>query len=125
MSEDSEQDDEEEAARLHYRHIIARSPINRVRCMHQQPGIVATWGENGIVTVLNASAAVSELAEEDRPRSKGSNNALQVGSCVCTACCKRFHAARQWLLTEWPASCVAEAMPCAMVPVMPSGTASG
>lgn len=71
-------DDEEQEAKLHYRNVAARSPINRVRCMHQQPGIVATWGDNAIVTVLNVSKLLTELAEEEQPRAKGQNSVLQV-----------------------------------------------
>ena len=77
MSEDSD-DEQSETGQLHHRNIAARSPINRVRCMHQQPGIVAYWGDNAIVTVVNVSKVLSELAEEEQPRPAVKNNVLQV-----------------------------------------------
>ena len=81
---DSSDEEPEEPAQLHHRNVAARSPLNRVRCMHQQPGIVATWGENGIVTVLNISKTLTELADEEQPRPKGKNNMLQVRlPCQC------------------------------------------
>jgi hypothetical protein len=77
MSDSGSEDEAAETAQFHHRDITARSPITRVRCMYQQPGIVATWGSNAIVTVLNVSKVLSELAEEQQPRPKGKNNMLQ------------------------------------------------
>jgi hypothetical protein len=51
--------------------------------MHQQPGIVATWGENAAVAVLNVSKLLTELAEEEKPRLAGKNSLLQVATLPC------------------------------------------
>jgi hypothetical protein len=91
MSDEGSENEVEEPAKFHYRNIAARCPINRVRCMHQQPGIVAHWGENGIVTVVNVSKVLTELAEEENPRLKGKNNMIQVCcSGVLLLCLRRF-----------------------------------
>ena len=77
MSEDSEDEDSVgEPARLHTRSITARAAINRIRGMPQQPGVVATWGDNGIVTVLDAKSLLAELVEETQPQAK--SKAVQV-----------------------------------------------
>jgi hypothetical protein len=96
-SDDSEEDAMSEAsssadvgdAQLHLRNVAAPSAINRVCCMHQQPGIVATWGENGAVSILNVSKLLTDLAAEEKPREKGKNSLLQVTS----TCCHAFRAA--------------------------------
>jgi hypothetical protein len=90
-SDDSEDDAMSEAsssadvgdAQLHLRNVAAPSAINRVCCMHQQPGIVATWGENGAVSILNVSKLLTDLAAEEKPREKGGNSLLQVTSTCC------------------------------------------
>jgi hypothetical protein len=66
----------QETAQLHHRSVAHKSAINRVRCMHQQPGIVAVWGDNAVVAILNVSRALSDLAEETTQKAK--NPPLQV-----------------------------------------------
>lgn len=65
MEEEEEESDEEvpETAKFESRSVAHPAAVNRVRCMHQQPGIVAVWGENCVVSVLNLSRTLTELAE--------------------------------------------------------------
>ena len=67
-----------EPARLHHRSVAAGAAINRVACMPQQPGIVATWGADSNVCVHNVSKVLSELADEPQPRPKAKNDLVHV-----------------------------------------------
>lgn len=64
MEDESESDAEvAETAKFESRSVAHGAAVNRVRCMHQQPGIVAVWGDNASVAVLNLSRTLTELAE--------------------------------------------------------------
>ena len=49
---------------LRTRFIRHHGGINRTRCMPQDTGIVATWGESGYVQVWDATPQIAELAAE-------------------------------------------------------------
>jgi hypothetical protein len=74
--EDEEGDDEEtlpETAKFHCRTIGQKAAVNRLRCMPQQPGIVAVWGENSVVSMLNLSKTIADLTEQE-PKGKAKNS---------------------------------------------------
>lgn len=48
---DSDEDDEDGAPVMHLRQLALSCGVNRVRTMPQHPGIVASWGDNGQVSV--------------------------------------------------------------------------
>jgi hypothetical protein len=78
MSESSDDEDTDDNANLHYRSLAWPAPVNRLRCMHQQPGIVAVIDESSRAAVVNISMHLTSLAEEDQPRPPRKNNVLQV-----------------------------------------------
>lgn len=61
------EEDAPETARFESRSVAHGAAVNRVRCMHQQPGIVAVWGDNCVVSVLQLSATLTALAEGGGP----------------------------------------------------------
>lgn len=90
--EQEEEDDDDSGseaadatARLHHRSLAWPAPINRVRCMPQQPGIVAVMDESAQASVVNVSQHLTSLADEVNPRPPHKNNALQVRCGLCCA----------------------------------------
>lgn len=77
MDEEEEPGDDDEAApetaKFQCRTVAQPAAVNRLRCMPQQPGIVAVWGENGAVSTLNLSKTITDLSEQ-QPRGKAKNN---------------------------------------------------
>ena len=52
MSDSEGEDHADSPPVLHYKQLSHMGGINRVRVMPQQSGVVATWGDNGLVQVL-------------------------------------------------------------------------
>lgn len=77
LSSDSE--DETEDAKLHVRRIAHTGGINRVRAMHQQPHIVASWADTAQVQIWDLSSQLSELANETEPTS-GATKLLKINA---------------------------------------------
>lgn len=50
--------------RMHVRQVQHQGAVNRIRAMPQQPGIVAAWGETGVVSIFDLTQHLSELAAE-------------------------------------------------------------
>lgn len=72
MEREREEKPGEPPAQFHYRMVAHTGGINRVRSMPQQSPVVAVWGDNAQVKVLDGSKLVSELASETEPSgSKG------------------------------------------------------
>jgi ribosome assembly protein RRB1 len=44
--------------------------INRIRSCPQQPNVVAVWGDNGQVKLLDGAKLIKELAEEVEPSTR-------------------------------------------------------
>lgn len=88
MEEDEEEGDEAQAeaetAKFQCRTVAQPSAMNRLRCMPQQPGIVAVWSENGAVSTLNLSKTIAELSEQD-PRGKNTKGKNTKPMQVCCA----------------------------------------
>lgn len=81
MDEDEEDDEEEhtaEIAKFDCRTVAQKAVVNRVRCMPQQPGIVAVWGENHEVSTFNLSKTITTLTEQQSQGSTKNNKAIQV-----------------------------------------------
>ncbi|GIL71749.1 hypothetical protein Vretimale_817 [Volvox reticuliferus] len=57
----------EPPATFHYRRVAMPCGVNRVRAMPQQPALVAVWGDNAQVRLIDGSKLVSELASETEP----------------------------------------------------------
>ncbi|EFJ52570.1 hypothetical protein VOLCADRAFT_55730, partial [Volvox carteri f. nagariensis] len=66
-SDDGEGSSSELPATFHYRRIAMPCGVNRVRAMPQQPALVAVWGDNGQVRLIDGSKLVSDLAAETEP----------------------------------------------------------
>lgn len=69
----------EPPATFHYRQVAMPCGVNRVRSMPQQPALVAIWGDNGQVRLIDGSKLLSELAVEAEPTaatSKGKGNGV-------------------------------------------------
>ncbi|KAL0052504.1 hypothetical protein WJX82_003231 [Trebouxia sp. C0006] len=49
--------------------------VNRLRCMPQQPAVVASWGDTGLVQIFDLSTQLADLAQ--RNRQKPSSHAMQ------------------------------------------------
>jgi hypothetical protein len=81
--EEEEDDDDadeptQETARFHSRSIAQKAAVNRLRCMPQQPGIVAVWGDDSVVSILNLSKTVTDLSEHEPRRAVKNNKPIQV-----------------------------------------------
>jgi hypothetical protein len=79
--EEEDCDDEEasqETAMFHSRTVAHKAAVNRLRCMPQQPGIVATWGENSVVSILNLIKTVTLLSEQEAKGNAKSSKPIQV-----------------------------------------------
>ncbi|KXZ51975.1 hypothetical protein GPECTOR_11g97 [Gonium pectorale] len=57
----------EPPATFHFRKVAMTCGVNRVRSMPQQPAVVAVWGDNAQVKLLDGSKLVAELAAESEP----------------------------------------------------------
>ncbi|GLC41148.1 hypothetical protein PLESTB_001796300 [Pleodorina starrii] len=57
----------EPPATFHYRRVAMPCGVNRIRAMPQQPALVAVWGDNAQVRLIDGSKLVSELAAETEP----------------------------------------------------------
>ncbi|GIL45981.1 hypothetical protein Vafri_3086 [Volvox africanus] len=57
----------EPPATFHYRRVAMPCGVNRIRAMPQQPALVAVWGDNAQVRLIDGSKLVSELASETEP----------------------------------------------------------
>lgn len=57
----------EPPATFHYRFVAMNCGVNRIRSMPQQPAVVAVWGDNAQVKVIDGGRLVSELAGEEEP----------------------------------------------------------
>ncbi|KAF8065712.1 grwd1 [Scenedesmus sp. PABB004] len=80
--DDSDDDDAREPPpRMHHRLVSQPCGINRVRACQARPGLVAVWGDNGSVRVLDVAAQLAALAGEvevdGKAGAKGSVNPLQ------------------------------------------------
>lgn len=60
----SESDGEEEPPQMHMRSYAHNGGVNRVRCMPQQPTLVATWAEFGQVQVWDVSKLLDEVKQD-------------------------------------------------------------
>jgi ribosome assembly protein RRB1 len=80
--DEDEQDDDggDEPPRMHYRLIAQPHGTNRVRCAPQRPGLVAVWADTGSVRVLDVSAQLQEMAQDEHPKHKSASR-VQV-SCL-------------------------------------------
>jgi hypothetical protein len=47
--------------------------INRVRCCPQRSGLVAVWGDNGSVRLLDLAAQLESLAAETEPATRAAS----------------------------------------------------
>lgn len=52
--------------------------INRLRSCPQQPGVVAVWGENAQVKILDGNKLLKELAGEEEPSAKAKNRCVML-----------------------------------------------
>eukprot|EP00879_Flechtneria_rotunda_P014031 GHRR01014658.1.p1 GENE.GHRR01014658.1~~GHRR01014658.1.p1 ORF type:complete len:366 (+),score=106.34 GHRR01014658.1:218-1315(+) len=77
MDESDGEDSREPPAQMHHRLVGQSCAINRVRCCHQQPGLVAMWGDNGSVRLLDLSEQLQQLAAEAEVASRAASK-LQV-----------------------------------------------
>lgn len=59
---------DEEPPKLHVRQIQHNGGVNRIRAMPQQPGVVATWADNGQVSVWDLTQHYAELEQEKEPK---------------------------------------------------------
>ncbi|KAG2490584.1 hypothetical protein HYH03_010978 [Edaphochlamys debaryana] len=57
----------EPPATFHFRMVSQPCGVNRVRSMPQQPAVVAVWGDNAQVRLVDGSKLLSELAAETEP----------------------------------------------------------
>ena len=48
----SDSDDEDAPPQIHTSRVAHHGGVNRLRCMPQQPAVVASWGDTGLVQVL-------------------------------------------------------------------------
>ncbi|KAG1679165.1 hypothetical protein FOA52_000521 [Chlamydomonas sp. UWO 241] len=64
--DESETDDNggEAPPKMHYRMVNQPCGVNRVRSCPQQPAVVAVWGDNGQVKMLDGDALLKELAAD-------------------------------------------------------------
>jgi ribosome assembly protein RRB1 len=53
--------------------------INRVRSCPQQPGLVALWGDNGSVRLLDVGEQLQQLAAEQEVASKAASKSTVRG----------------------------------------------
>ncbi|KAL0022992.1 hypothetical protein WJX79_004044 [Trebouxia sp. C0005] len=71
----SDSDDEDAPPQIHTNRIAHHGGVNRLRCMPQQPAVVASWGDTGLVQIFDLSAQLADLAQ--RNRQKPSSHAMQ------------------------------------------------
>jgi ribosome assembly protein RRB1 len=74
--DDEDEEDEhggDEPPRMHYRLVAQPYGTNRVRCATQRPGLVAVWADTGSVRVLDVSAQLQEMAQDEHPKSKSAS----------------------------------------------------
>ncbi|KAG2437786.1 hypothetical protein HXX76_005406 [Chlamydomonas incerta] len=69
----------EAPATFHFRMVAMNCGVNRIRSMPQQPGVVAVWGDNAQVKLIDGSKLLAELAAETEPtaanaKGKGGTN---------------------------------------------------
>ena len=55
----SDSDDEEAPPQIHTNRIAHHGGVNRLRCMPQQPAVVASWGDTGLVQVSSFTSPPS------------------------------------------------------------------
>lgn len=76
----SDSNDEEEGNPvMHLRQVALSCGVNRVRAMPQQPGVVASWGDNGQVSVSSSNfshrgssdPAIPSCSDRERAQSQG------------------------------------------------------
>ena len=87
MIGDSDSEDEEEDATFHVRKFAHKGGVNRVRCMPQNSGVVASWSDTSQVQVWDTGALQRDLVEwegceegerEERNKKVHKMNAMQV-----------------------------------------------
>jgi len=74
MSDEEEEEVEDyggdEPPKMHYRMVNHMGGVNRVRSCPQQPALVAVWGDNAQVKLIDGSKLIKELADEVEPSTK-------------------------------------------------------
>jgi len=87
LSSESSSDEEEDPPVMRVRKVEHKGGINRVRCMPQQPGVVAVWGDTGRVSVFDLSEQLAAVASENFKEPKGGpqrvNPKMQFGGHSC------------------------------------------
>ncbi|KAL3143451.1 hypothetical protein ABBQ38_002267 [Trebouxia sp. C0009 RCD-2024] len=71
----SDSDDEDAPPQIHTSRIAHYGGVNRLRCMPQQPAVVASWGDTGLVQIFDVSTQLVDLAQHNRQ--KPSSHSMQ------------------------------------------------
>ena len=99
MDDDEDEDEEDdnggdEPPKMHYRTINHNGGVNRIRSCPQQPGLVAVWGDTGVVKLLDGTPLLQELAEEKEPSTRQKGKAELKPSCS-------FHHSTEGFALDW------------------------
>lgn len=70
-SSESSSDDDEDPPQMRTRRVAHSGGINRIRCMPQQPNVVAAWGDSGRVSVFDVADQLKATVAEPYKEQKG------------------------------------------------------